>query len=129
MPRLVRRQSLVQRIKSYLNPFDLFLRLSEEIDSSDWDQWENDWATPLGIALNVIFLIAKANTSRTGYQADDIFGEDGGVSWLTWLVCPLETPNVQSRLESADSMVYFGTGIIHCSLPRPSFNNQCLLYL
>jgi hypothetical protein len=95
MPRLVRRQSLVQRIKSYLNPIDLFLRLSEEIDSSDWDQWEKDWATPLGIALNVIFLIARANTGRTGHQADDIFGEDGGVSWLTWLVCP----NFPSRLE------------------------------
>lgn len=88
MPRLVRRQPLVERIQSYLNPFDLLLWLSEEIDGNDWDQFEKDWALPFGIALNVVFLIARANSQQSGSKAvDDVFGDDGGVPWLSWFVC------------------------------------------
>jgi hypothetical protein len=88
MPRLVRRQPLSERIKAYLNPLDFLLWLSEEIDSSDWDQLEKDWALPLGAALNVVFLIARANCGRRISRAeDDVFGDDsGGVSWVNWLV-------------------------------------------
>ncbi|KAL1987320.1 hypothetical protein VTN96DRAFT_4348 [Rasamsonia emersonii] len=86
MPRLVRRQPLFERIKAYLNPLDFLLWVSEEIDSSDWDQLEKDWAVPLGIGLNVVFLIARANSGRRVSRAeDDIFGDDsGGVSWVNW---------------------------------------------
>ncbi|KKA25848.1 hypothetical protein T310_0051 [Rasamsonia emersonii CBS 393.64] len=88
MPRLVRRQPLFERIKAYLNPLDFLLWVSEEIDSSDWDQLEKDWAVPLGIGLNVVFLIARANSGRRVSRAeDDIFGDDsGGVSWVNWFV-------------------------------------------
>ncbi|KAL1969899.1 hypothetical protein VTN77DRAFT_7408 [Rasamsonia byssochlamydoides] len=87
MPRLVRRQPLLERIKSYLNPLDFLLWVSEEIDSSDWDQLEKDWAVPLGIGLNIVFLIARANSGRRISRAeDDVFGDDtgGGVSLVNW---------------------------------------------
>ncbi|KAL4875316.1 hypothetical protein BJY04DRAFT_232769 [Aspergillus karnatakaensis] len=86
MPRLVRRQPLAERIKSYLNPLDFLLWLSEEIDTSDWDQFEKNWATTLGVSLNLVFMIARANSRQNGSQAvDDVFGEAAGVSWLSWL--------------------------------------------
>ncbi|KAI9855155.1 MAG: hypothetical protein M1830_006482 [Pleopsidium flavum] len=87
MPRLVRRQPLAHRIKAYLNPLDFLLWLSEELDSSDWDQWQKDWAIPIGIGLNVVFLIARANSGGSGgrRRGDDVFGDDGGESgWLSW---------------------------------------------
>jgi hypothetical protein len=87
MPRLVRRRPLGERIKSYLNPLDFLLWLSGEIDANDWDQFEKDWALPVGVALNVIFLIARANSRPSGSEAvDDVFGDDG-VPWLSWFVC------------------------------------------
>lgn len=88
MPRLIRRQPLKERIKAYLNPLDFLLWLSEHIESNDWDQFEKDWAVTLGFAVNVVFLIARANSRPNGSKAvDDVFGDDGGVPWLSWLVC------------------------------------------
>ncbi|KAL4903657.1 hypothetical protein BDW74DRAFT_37284 [Aspergillus multicolor] len=86
MPRLVRRQPLAERIKSYLNPLDFLLWLSEEIDANDWDQFAKDWATTLGIVLNLVFMIARANSrSKASDAIDDVFGEEVGVSYLSWL--------------------------------------------
>ncbi|KAL4917245.1 hypothetical protein BDW62DRAFT_211283 [Aspergillus aurantiobrunneus] len=86
MPRLVRRQPLAERIKSYLNPLDFLLWLSEEIDANDWDQFEKSWATRLGVILNLVFMIARANSRTSGSQViDDVFGEKDGVSLLSWL--------------------------------------------
>lgn len=86
MPRLVRRRPLAERIKSYLNPLDFLLWLSEEIDANDWDQFEKDWSLTLGVILNLVFLIARANSRPTGSRAvDDVFGDDGGAPWLSWL--------------------------------------------
>lgn len=87
MPRLIRRRPLAERIRSYLNPLDFLLWLSEEVDANDWDQFEKDWALSLGIFLNVVFLLARAN-SRAGSKAiDDVFGEEERVPWLGWFVC------------------------------------------
>lgn len=88
MPRLVRRRPLSERILARLNPYDFLLWLSEEFESGDWDQLEKNWAFPIGIALNVIFLIARANSrSGGGSRAfDDVFGEDDGTSLFGWLV-------------------------------------------
>ena len=87
MPRLVRRRPLGQRIKAYLNPLDLLLWLSEELDSSDWDQWQKEWATPMGICLNLVFLIARANSGPSTRPGDDVFGDDEGYrSWWGWFV-------------------------------------------
>jgi hypothetical protein len=88
MPRLVRRQPLAERIRSFLNPLDFLLWLSEEIDVNTWDQFDKDWALPLGIVLNLTFLIARANSRSSGSRAiDDVFGDDGGVPWMSWFVC------------------------------------------
>lgn len=86
-PRLVRRRPLAERIKAYLNPLDLLLWLSEQLDSGDWDQWQKEWATPFGILLNLVFLIARANTGYSSKgRADDVFGDDvpytGSLAWL-----------------------------------------------
>lgn len=92
MPRIIRRQPLVERIKSRLNPLDFLLWLSELIEASDWDQFEKDWGLSLGVALNLVFLVARANSQSSGSKAvDDVFGDDGGAPWLSWFVwssCP-----------------------------------------
>jgi len=87
-PRLVRRKPLTERIRAYLNPLDFLLWLSEQLDSSDWDQWQKDWANPVGFLLNVVFLIARANSGpSTRRRGDDVFGEDvGNRGWLAWFV-------------------------------------------
>lgn len=91
-PRLVRRRPLLERIKTYLNPLDFMLWLSEELDSNDWDQRQKEWATPIGILLNVIFLIARANTGgSTRRTGDDVFGDDlPYIGWFAWFVRHVE---------------------------------------
>ncbi|CEJ53896.1 hypothetical protein PMG11_00231 [Penicillium brasilianum] len=85
MPRLVRRQPLSERIQSYLNPWDFLLWLSESIDGYDWDQLEKEWGLTLGVTLNLIFLVARANSGSSGSEAiDDVFGDDDGLPWLSW---------------------------------------------
>ncbi|CAL5869709.1 uncharacterized protein PFLUO_LOCUS3939 [Penicillium psychrofluorescens] len=86
MPRLVRRRPLAERIGSYLNLWDFLLWVSEEIEGNDWDQLEKDWGMAIGIAVNAIFLIARANSQSSGSRAiDDVFGEESGVAWGSWL--------------------------------------------
>ena len=93
MPRLVRRRPLAERIKSYLNPLDFLLWVSEEIDTHDWDQFEKDWALSAGIALNAVFLIARANSRPNASRiTDDVFGDDGWVPWLSCFVCLQDAP-------------------------------------
>ncbi|PGH11006.1 hypothetical protein AJ79_05157 [Helicocarpus griseus UAMH5409] len=85
MPPLIRRRPLTERIKAYLNPLDFLLWLSEELDSSDWEQWEKEWAIPLGVGLNVVFLIARANSRTNSTRIeDDVFGDIPETSWLSW---------------------------------------------
>ncbi|KAJ5907647.1 hypothetical protein N7495_000329 [Penicillium taxi] len=84
-PRLVRQRPLAERIRSYLNPWDFLLWLSEEIDGNDWDQMEKDWGLTIGIFLNLIFLLARANSRSSGSKAiDDVFGDDEGTHYLGW---------------------------------------------
>ncbi len=92
MPRLVRRAPLGERIRAYLNPLDFLLWLSEEVDSNDWDEFHRSYSTPIGLVLNFVFLIARANGGRgrgSGNGMDDVFGDEtsrGGSGWLGWLV-------------------------------------------
>ena len=87
-PRLIRRRPLVERIKAYLNPLDLLLWLSEEMDSNNWDQWNKEWANPIGILLNIVFLISRANTTHsTSRDRNDVFGDGAAhTHWMTWFV-------------------------------------------
>lgn len=90
--RLVRRRPLFERMKAYLNPLDILLWISEELDTSDWSQWQKAWATPVGIALNFVFLIARANCGPSKRKGDSVFGDNiQSIGWLNWLVriyCP-----------------------------------------
>lgn len=86
MPKYVRRQPLSERLVAYLNPYDFMLWLSEEIESRNYDQLEKEWAIPIGIAFNIIFLIAQANTSTKSSSYDDVFGDGDGFGWRAWLV-------------------------------------------
>ena len=90
MPRLVRRAPLSDRIKAFLDPADFFLWLSEELHESAWDEALKDWAAPIGLGANLVFVIARANSgSGTVGRRDDVFGDfdgRGGSGWFTWLV-------------------------------------------
>ncbi|KAL9004092.1 MAG: hypothetical protein Q9188_003078 [Gyalolechia gomerana] len=106
MPRLVRRRPLAERIKAWLNPVDFLLWLSEEIDSSDWEQWQKNWSNTMGIALNLVFLIARANTGSRSRRRDDVFGDDesygGFAAWLATFVV-----HVLSLLSIANAVYTF----------------------
>lgn len=133
MPRLIRRRPLAERIKSYLNPLDFLLWLSEEIDANDWDQFEKDWALPLGIGLNVVFMIARANSRANGSKAvDDVFGDDGRAPWLSWFVCCclfflFVLLNFMCKTLIANGKCTI-IGLLHCPSARLLLRIQCFLY-
>lgn len=84
MPRLVRRKPLMQRISAWLNPMDTLLWLSEEMETRDWDS--KQLGTQIGIGLNFLFLVARANYGSNS-KSDDVFSEeDGGSGWVSWIV-------------------------------------------
>lgn len=85
MPRLVRRKPLAERLKAYLNPLDFLLYLSEEFETRDWDT--KSFANILGLSLNFVLLLARANSGRRPANVDDVFGDSGGSGWLGWFVC------------------------------------------
>jgi len=85
--RLVRRAPLTDRIKAYLNPYDFLLWASEELN--DWEDLDKKWSLPIGVLLNVIFMMARANSGGNQSRGDDVFAdyyERRGSGWLTWLV-------------------------------------------
>ncbi|KAK0718137.1 hypothetical protein B0T26DRAFT_647086 [Lasiosphaeria miniovina] len=83
--RLVRRRPLAERIQSLLNPADLYLWLSEEIQTFDWDS--KTFGTRFGLTASFLFLLARANAgARHGNGDDDVFGDGTGSGWMTVLV-------------------------------------------
>lgn len=86
--RLVRRAPLLERIQAYLNPWDFLLWASEELNGNDWGDIHKRWAVPIGIVLNVVFMMARAN-ARSSRGGDDVFAdyhERRGSGWLAWVV-------------------------------------------
>ena len=124
MPPLIRRRPLSERIKAYLDPWDYLLSLSESLDSSDWDQWQEQWATTLGIGLNLVFLVARANSgAKIRRGDDDVFGDDsGGLGVLSWLV-GLSSPDAEGVI------IYTTAGNTDSPCSYRSFNLQRLTYL
>lgn len=111
MPRLVRRQPLAERIQSYLNPWDFLLWLSESIDGYDWDQLEKEWGLTLGVTLNLIFLVARANSGSSGSEAiDDVFGDDDGLPWLSWFVREETSSIMFAQFEANICSLFTGVG-------------------
>lgn len=89
MPRLVRKRPLIERIKAYLDPWDLLLWLAEELNDDAYDEWLQLWSTPIGLGLNITYILAKGASARgAGAGGDDVFGDDGssGSGWFAWLV-------------------------------------------
>lgn len=88
--RLVRRESLMTRLQNYLNPLDFLLWASEELNSNDLEETYKQWSIPVGILLNLIFMLARANSIGGDTSAgDDVFGdyhERRGSGWLIWFV-------------------------------------------
>lgn len=86
MPPLIRRRPLSERIKAYLNPYDWLLWLAEEINGNDWDEELKDYAWVMGIGINVLFMVARANSgSGSSSHSDDVFGDSTGPGWLSWI--------------------------------------------
>jgi hypothetical protein len=82
----------------YLNPFDLYLALSIWLESHDWENFQNRVANPLGLTLNVLCLISRANSGRGVRRsgAEDVLRRPGGDSLgglgsgLSYFVCLIE---------------------------------------
>lgn len=126
MPRLIRRQPLAERIRAYLDPWDFLLWASEEIEGYDWDQVEKDWGLAIGFALNLVFLVARANSRSSGRKAiDDVFGDDGGVPWLSWFVCDPSLLASKLMLISLANAAVFDNRL-HLGL---ALDCKCCLYL
>lgn len=90
MPRLIRRRPLKERITSALNPWDFFLWVSEEIETRDIGS--KTLGTQLGLALNFVFLVARANGVYSTGIADDVFGDSEGAGWFAYLVSNRPSP-------------------------------------
>lgn len=84
MPRLIRRRPLKERILAALNPWDFFLWLSEEIETRDLGS--KSLGTQLGVGLNFLFLLARANGAYSSRKHDDVFGDADGSGWLAYVV-------------------------------------------
>jgi hypothetical protein len=94
--RLVRHQSLLQRLSSY--PQDLLLSLNETYELLEWDSISDTFSIPIGVALNAIYLVARLDQHdhKSSYHEKDIFeasrthssgvfGEkSGGIHTLVW---------------------------------------------
>ena len=125
-PRLIRRRPLLERIKAYLNPLDFLLWLSEELDSNDWDQWQKEWANPIGVLLNVVFLIARANTSySTRKGGDHVFGDD--ITYTPWLAWFVSLPPTADQENS--NLIWSITGSLPCPSPFPTIPRKRHLYV
>lgn len=81
MPAYVRKQPLIERIKAWFDIYDVLLWLSEEIESHGWEQVEKAYAVPIGIGINLAFLIARANVGRSSKNYDDVFRETSSTGW------------------------------------------------
>lgn len=123
--RLVRRQPLSERIKAHLNPWDFLLWLSEELETSDWEQWQRDWGTTIGIGINLVMLIARANSSGRSSDYDDVFSDDySSSSFLTWLVSGLLCPSLTACSERVHDL-----GYVYCTSSLSVLLHKRFLYL
>lgn len=87
MPRLVRRAPLQTRIKNYI--WDTLLWLSENLDAEEWAEAQKEWALPVGLVLNLVFLLARSNSAGESRGSSDVFGDyesRRGSDWFRWLV-------------------------------------------
>lgn len=86
MPPLMRKAPLSERIKTYLDPSDWALWISEELSSGDWEDFTASYALYIGSGANIAFIVAQANTGASNsFDNDGVFRETSGPGWLSWL--------------------------------------------
>lgn len=98
MPRLVRQAPLSVRLKAYLDPWDWLLWIAEELNDDVYDDWITAWGAPLGVGLNIVFILARGVSGRASTGSDDGFSEMGvqESGWFAWLVCAPSRSDVLS---------------------------------
>jgi hypothetical protein len=133
MPPIIRRAPLSERIKAYLNPYDLLLWIAEELHESALDEALRDWGMPVGIVANVVFACARFGLKKN--PNDDIFGElESKSGWFLWLVSSsslslcCEHPPCPICVEHSLT-VFLSTGLVHCTFPCLRLAVQRLLHL
>jgi hypothetical protein len=86
--RVVRKAPWTERLQAKLNPLDWALWLSEELNSNDWEDFQKTYGTWIGVGVNFVFLIARANSGTSvSLDDDDVFGDSSlrrGSGWLLW---------------------------------------------
>ena len=123
MPPYVRKQPLSERLRAFLSPQDFLLWLSEELETNGWDQLEKEYAVPIGVACNLIFLVARSNSKRVTKTYDDVFGESPGISATSWLVRP------HDRLHRLVDFADMHPGCLHRSLLNVTLWIECDLHI
>lgn len=87
MPRLVRRAPLAERIKAYTDPSDWLIWVSEELNSSDWEEFAAAYAVYIGFGANLVFVLAQANSgASSGSDDDGVFSDVRGPGWIKWFM-------------------------------------------
>ncbi|KAG9570012.1 hypothetical protein KCU79_g1233, partial [Aureobasidium melanogenum] len=85
MPPIIRRAPLSERIKAFLNPYDLLLWIAEELHESALDEALRDWGLPIGVTANLVFACARWSLKKN--QDYDIFGEfESKSGWFYWFL-------------------------------------------
>jgi hypothetical protein len=71
--RLIRRQSLAQRLSSY--PQDLLISLNETYELLEWDSLSDTLSIPIGLALNAVYMLARLDQHdyMSSYHEKDVF--------------------------------------------------------
>ena len=130
MPPLVRRRPLLERVQAYLDPGDFLLWLSEELNDDAHEDLLNSWATPIGITLNFLFILARGSSNPGDSRgSDDVFGDiDGkkGSGWFAWLVSILEYGSLYDSWFKADCD---SIGDLPCTHSNNRVLSQHLLHL
>lgn len=83
MPRLVRRAPLAERIQAYIDPWDWLMWASEELNTSDWEEFAKNYSLALGFGMNFVFVIGQANASG-GPDGGDVLVSTRGPGWFRW---------------------------------------------
>lgn len=106
-----------------INPMDFLLWLSEELETRDWDS--ASVGTQMGLAMNFVFLLARANSGSSS-PSDDIFSDETSSGWLSFLV--------SSRLLGRTAVYHIEANCIYCKDlsagmgPHSFLFHQCFLH-
>ncbi|KAJ2897086.1 hypothetical protein MKZ38_004996 [Zalerion maritima] len=82
--RVVRRKSLREKVSAWFNFLDFLIYISEEIETRDWDSAAV--GTRVGLALNLLFFLARAQSSVDDHTDDDLFSDSPRSGWFSYLV-------------------------------------------